>query len=162
MAAKIIIGLLLIALCALCGRALAMKSVFEADAIRRFQEDIVLLKMLTLEKRLPAAQALTDLKEPVFKRMSAYMTKDARLSLKDAWKKAAADENIKPDAGKPVEMLFGALECLLREQQSAQYERAHEDLKKLEGEKRNQGLERVKLYTSLGAVMGICIFLFCV
>lgn len=162
MAARIIIGFLLVVLCALTGRALAMKSIVEADGIRRFQEDIFFLRMLTIQKRLPAQQALSKLKNGVFQKMGLLMEKDAHLSIKNAWEKAMEGENIREDAGKALKMLFEALESLSRDQQSAQYDRAQEDLKRFEGEVRKKGLEKVKLYTSLGAVSGVCLFLLCV
>ncbi len=162
MAIEIIIGGCLVALCALTGRAAAMKRVYEADGIRRFQEDILHLKMLTLEKRIPLASALLNLKEPLFKTMGAYMTEDAYLASKDAWIKAAGNENAGAETVKTIEILFSSCESLSRDQQAAQYDRARDDLKKLEEEKRKQGLEKVRLYTSLGAVTGVCIFLFCV
>lgn len=162
MAARIMIGILFIGLCALFGRSLAMKSVMDADAVRRFQEEILYLKALTLEKRLPVQEALSHLKEPVFIKMRAFLEKDGHLSLKDAWGQAEKGENLIEDAGQAIEILFGALESLSRDQQWAQYDRAHGDLKRLEDEKRRAGLEKVRLYTSLGAVSGVCIFLFCV
>ena len=161
MAFKIIIGVLMIALCALSGRAAAMKSVYEADGIRKLQEDVLYLKTLTLHKKQLAAHALSRLKEPVFKRMSEYMNEEMSLSVKEAWVKAAEVENVGMDARKIMEMLFDAAESLTRDEQEAQYGRTRDDLKRLEQQKRKAGMERVKLYTSLGAVAGVCALIFC-
>ena len=162
MALEIMIGVLLIALCTMAGRAAAMKSVVEADEIRRLQEDVLCLKMLTLEKRLPQAEALSKLKSSVFRKMSHDMKNDPALSLKEAWAIAAGKENMKAEIADLFGWLFGAAENLSRDQQEAEYARLGNDLKRIEEDKRKAGMEKVKLYMSLGAVTGVCAVIFCV
>lgn len=162
MAFEIIIGIFLIALCALSGRAAAMKRVYEADELANMQSDIELLKMLTLEKRQPVKQALSNLHYPAFKNMSLQLEKDDAVFVKDAWTRASEEAKTDERAREILDNLFEAAENLSRAFQEAQYDRALEALKALEWDKRKAGMEKVKLYTSLGAVAGVCALIFCV
>lgn len=158
MAFEIIVSACLIALCALTGRRMAMKYVDKANEVRRMQEDIKRLKNGTIDKKLPLKNALMNLEGGAYGRIAGKMEADSSVTLSEAFMEQGGEGDGFSEENACLQLLFESLENLNRQDQAAQYERALEDLKRLEEEKRKKGLEKVRLYTSLGALLGaVCV-----
>lgn len=162
MAVRIAVSALVIVMCMLCGRTLAMRKIREADRVRRMQEDIKKLKNRTMDKRLPLSQALLTMEGEVYGRMAGRMKEDGNLTLSEAFEAEGGEGDGYRDENTCIRLLFDSLEALGRAQQEAEYERALKDLKKSEERKRLEGREKIKLYSSLGAVAGICAVIFAI
>lgn len=162
MALDIIIGIIVIILFACAGKAAAYKRIRFADEVRQLQEDLKRLRYRTMEKRLSANEALMTLESDVFSKMRAQMKEDKNMTLKGVWEAAGgAGEKFKEENA-IVSMLLDSLENLGRMEQEKEYERALHDLKELEEKKRREGKEKIRLYTSLGALTGLCAVIFLV
>lgn len=162
MAVKFIAGGLVILLCAITGRACAYQKIREADGIRHMQEDIKRLKNRTLERRLSASDALSALEGESFLKMRGYLKEDEALTLRGAWEKTGGAGNGCEEENSIVALLFDELENLGRAEQEKEFERALSDLRIREEKKRKEGREKIKLYTSLGALTGFCAVIFLV
>lgn len=162
MALELLIGCTVIALCALAGRALAMTKTASADSVRDLQEDLKRLRSRTIEKRLPAEEALSSLEGEAFSQMRRNLKEDGGLTLLGAWRKACGAKEMQREENEIIAYFFGALESLGRTQQAEEYERALNDLKRLEEKRRSEGREKLKLYTYLGALCGLCAVIFLV
>ena len=162
MALEIITGIIIIVLFGYAGRTAALKNISFADRLRRLQEDIKRLKHRTMEKRLSANEALQTLEGEVFSKMRMLMKEDGNMTLKGAWEKSGgAGEELKEENAL-ISILFDSLESLGRMEQEKEYERALNDLKAIEEKRRQEGKEKIKLYTSLGALTGLCAVIFLV
>ncbi|MBR3927642.1 MAG: hypothetical protein IKJ65_01415 [Clostridia bacterium] len=157
---KIIIGAIAVALFAYAGRWAALRLVHTADRLRLLQEDIKKLKYRTREKRLNANEALLTLEGEAFSRMLTIMKEDESMTLSKAWEKSGGAGEDLPEENALVTMLFDSLESLGRQEQEKEYERALNDLKAIEEKRRREGQEKMKLYTSLGALTGLCAVIF--
>ncbi len=162
MALEIIIGIIITVLFAYAGRTAAYKNIRVADAVRRLEEDLKKLKNRTIEKRLPANEALLTLEGEVFLKMREMMKGDKGMTLKGAWEASGGAGDEFAEENTLVSMLFDSLENLSRMEQEREYERALSDLKQLEEKRRREGTEKLKLYTSLGALTGLCTVIFLV
>ena len=160
MALKIIMSAVLIAVCALTGRQTAIQHMYRADEVRRMQEDMKKLKTRTMDKKLPAGQALSDLEGRVYKRMKERMEKDNALSMKDAFLTEGGEGETFSGESACISLLLGALENLRSHDQALEYERVLKDLERMEDERRKEGKEKLRLFTSLGVLTGIGIVIF--
>ena len=84
------------------------------------------------------------------------------MSLEGAWQKAGGAGEALGEENELVSMLFASLENLGRMEQEKEYERALNDLKAIEEKRRKEGKEKIKLYTALGALTGLCAVIFLV
>ncbi|MBQ1256520.1 MAG: hypothetical protein IIX93_04515 [Clostridia bacterium] len=162
MAADVVIGIVIIALFAYAGRMTAIKNIRLADTVRRLEEDIKKLKNRTIEKRLPAYEALQSLGSDAFGKMRQSMKEDRNMTLKGAWEAAGGAGEEFGEENQLVSMLLDSLENLGRMEQEREYERALHELRQLEEKKRKEGKEKLKLYTSLGALTGLSAVIFLV
>ncbi len=162
MALDIIIGMIVIILFAYAGRTAAYKNIRLADASRQLQEDIKRLRHRTIEKRLSANEALVMLESNAFSKMRKRMKEDKNMTLKGAWESAGGAGEELHEENALVSILFDSLENLGRMEQEKEYERALHDLKELEEKKRKEGREKIRLYTSIGALTGLCAVIFLV
>lgn len=162
MAFEIIIGGIVIALFAYAGRMFALKSIYLANVLRQLEEDLKRLKHRTYEKRLPVKEALLTLEGETFKKMRFLMKEDQDMTMKSAWEQTGGEGEEFREENALVSILFDALENLGRMEQEKEYERALNDLKEMEERRRKEGKEKIKLYTSLGALIGFCAVVFLV
>lgn len=160
MAIEIVIGCVLIVICALAGRSVALKKTIQADLVRKLQEDLRLLRHQTIEKRLSADEALSKLKGETFLKMREKMQENGSFTLSGAWEQSCGREEEQSEVNDTMISLFTALESLGREEQETEYERTLNDLKTLEEKRRREGMEKLRLYTSLGALTGLCAVIF--
>lgn len=162
MALEIIISIIIIVLFAYSGRMAAYKNIRLADAVRHLQEDLKKLRNRTIEKRLTVNEALHTLEGGAFSRARDAMKGDRSMTLKSAWETSGGIGEECSEENALVSMLFDSLENLSRMEQEKEYERTLSELKQLEEKKRREGREKIRLYTSLGALTGFCAVIFLV
>lgn len=162
MALEIIISIIIIVLFAYSGRMSAYKNIRLADTVRHLQEDLKKLRNRTIEKRLTANEALYTLECDAFFKARETMKEDRSMTLKGAWEASGGMGEAFSEENMLVSMLFDSLENLSRMEQEREYERTLNDLKQLEEKKRRDGKEKIRLYTSLGALTGLCAVIFLV
>lgn len=163
MALRLILALMVTLFTALAGRALGSGRTRSADGLRALMDDLQALRSLTLERLLPIRAALLEMKLPCLQMTGREMTADGALLPAAAWARVSDRERAPggkmedfsdEDAGE-VGALFEALSHLSRREQDAQYARTIARLGKREEEVRAAGREKSKLYTSLGALVGL-------
>lgn len=162
MALEIIISIIIIALFAYSGRMAAYKFIRLADAVRRLEEDLKRLKNGTADKHLTANEALCALEGDAFLRAREAMKGDRSMTVKGAWETSGGMGEEFSEENALVSMLFDSLENLSRAELEKEYERTLNDLKELEEKKRREGKEKIRLYTSIGALTGLCAVIFLV
>lgn len=162
MALDIIIGIAVIALFAYSGRMAAYKKICSADAVRGLQEDLKRLKNCTFEKRMPVNEALPALEGEAFSKMHEMMKGDKDMTLRGAWEASGGAGDDFKEENALVSMLLDSLENLRCADQEREFERALSDLRQMEDKKRREGKEKLRLYTSLGALTGLCAVIFLV
>ena len=150
-------------LAALAGRALGRGRIQRADALRALADDLNLLKEWTVFRLMPMADALDKLRLPAMRMTAEAMRSHGSVSAAVAWMGVSARERgsggslewMSAEENGEISGLFEALSTLGRKEHESRYEQTVTRIFQKEAEERKAGKEKMKLYTSLGALAGL-------
>lgn len=165
MAVRIVLVCALTLMAMFAGKGFAAASMKRADGVRILMDDLQLMRSLTLERLLPAAAALSEMKSPMLRSAGDRMRKNAAMSLKSAWdeevqsriREEGSLSLLSQSDAEEVSALFGALGSIGKRDHENLYANAIARLGKSEEEARRDAREKMKLYASLGALSGLAV-----
>ncbi len=156
----------LITICAtLAGRTIAAGRIRHADDIRKLMDDLQMLRVFTLDRLLPMGSALGEMKFEALRLTGEEMRKHSRESVRAAWDQVCLNEKreggcmeaFSDEETAAVSRLFDALGTIGKREHEAVYAGAIAELGKQEEAVRALGKEKLRLYTSLGALSGLAV-----
>ena len=160
MAVRLILVLVLASACALAGRMIARTGIMSADKLARMREDLTLIKEYTTIRLMPAADALLMTNTEIFVRMGEIMKKTGIMSPAEAFCEAYSQVDRDSAVYRILSVLFEAVGTLSVKAHEAEYAKCCEALLCEERKVRKEGEEKLKLYTSLGALLGLSVGIF--
>ena len=165
MVVKMMAALAVTAFAMLAGRAIGARAMRAADTLRLLMDELQTLRVLTLEKLMPMSAALMEMKFPPLRMTGELMCKGGALLPAAAWTQVeqrervpdGALEDMSAEDAAEVTNLFDALTTLSRREHEERYAQTIVRLGRREETLRAAGRDKVKLYTSLGALAGLAV-----
>lgn len=160
MGLRLVLGAVAIFCCALIGRAFAQGNVRRAKLLAETVDGMQLLKVHMLDRLLPLPAALEKSQAYLLKEVGVLMK---GCSARDAWqalsdreqKRGGCLDCIAAEDADVLDAFFDGLGSSGRSEHKAIFDSAIKALSRLEGVARKDGAEKVKLYTTLGALAGV-------
>lgn len=160
MVLRLVLGGVAIFCSALIGRAFGKGNVRRAKLLAETMDGMQLLKVHMLDRLLPLAAALEKSQSYVLREVGALMK---GCSAADAWQALRTREQkrngrldcLTAEDAEVLDTFFEALGASGRTEHKAIFDAAIKALGRLESAARKDGAEKVRLYTTLGALAGV-------
>lgn len=162
MGLKLILSAIAILCCALIGRAFAKGNVRRARLLTETMDGLKMLKVHMLDRLLPVGAAL--------EKSQSYLLRETGLLMKgcgagEAWralreretKRGGRLDSLSTEDLEALDAFFDGLGSAGRSEHKAIFDAAVKALGRLESAARRDGAERVRLYTTLGALAGVAL-----
>ena len=160
MGLKLMLSAISILCCALIGRAFANGNVRRARLLAETMDGLQMLKIHMLDRLLPLSAA--------FEKSQSYLLKETGLLMtgcgaREAWqalreretKRGGRLDSLSTDDLEALGAFFDGAGSTGRSEHKAIFDAAIKSLGRLESGARKDGAERVRLYTTLGALAGV-------
>ncbi len=162
MSLKLAFSAISIVCCALIGRAFAKGNVRRARLLAEMMDGLQMLKVHMLDRLLPLNAAL--------EKSQAYALRETGLLMRgcgarEAWQKLREREmkrgghldSLQTDDFETLDAFFDALGSAGRSEHKAIFDAAIKSLGRLEDGVRKDSADRLRLYTTLGALAGVAV-----
>lgn len=164
MGVKLALGAIAIVCCALIGRAFGKGNVRRARLLAETMDGLQMLEVHMLDRLLPLSAALEKSQSYLLKETGLLMV---NCGAREAWQALRVREtrrggrldSLATDDLETLDAFFDGLGSAGRNEHKAIFDAAIKALGRLEAGARKDGAERVRLYTTLGALAGVAILI---
>lgn len=162
MGIKFALSAISILCCALIGRAFAKGNVRRARLLAETMDGLQMLKVHMLDRLLPLNTALEKSQSYLLKETGVLMkgcgAREAWLQLKERETKRGCHlDSLSTEDLETLDAFFDGLGSAGRNEHKAIFDAAIKSLGRLEAGARKDGAERIRLYTTLGALGGVAV-----